>query len=148
MWFPGTRAVWAAIMSAAHWTSLYRIYARLRMLTPASEDVSPASAYPQINGTRVRYCTNRWCRGSLGLWYFILTDRSVAVNFAPMLLIWLTGSIRFWRIDLTSPFFDMSCGTRCRSWWSLGSWEPWPVWGQRDDSDCFYFDCTEIGHSW
>lgn len=112
----------------------------------------PASVHPQINGTRVRCCTNRWCRGALGLWYSILTDRSVAVNFAPMLLIWLAGSIQFWCIDLTSLFFDVSCGTgcmsRCRSWQSLGAQEPWSVWGQRDVSDCFYFDCVEMGHFW
>lgn len=127
------------------------------MLTPASKDVSPALAYPEINGTCVLFCVNSpllsRCQqpGSLGLRYFILTDQSVTVNFAPMLLIWLAGSIRFWRIDLMSPsFFNMPCGTgyvsRCRSWQPLGSQEPWPIKGHMDDSDCFYFDFVEIGH--
>jgi len=66
----------------------------------------------QRSMARVLYCANgsllSGCRqpGSLGLWYFILTDRFVTVNFAPMLLIWLAGSIEMWRIDLMSFFFE------------------------------------------
>lgn len=63
--------------------------------------------------------TDQW--GTLPLLYKALVSRFTGTliflidwsvcRFAPMLLIWWAGSIRFWRIDLASPFLDVSCGT-------------------------------------
>ncbi len=132
--FPGTRAVWEAVMSGVG------TQARLHMLS--SEDVSCLGLPTDQWGTCLllyKALVSRFT-GTL----IFLIDWSVC-RFAPMLLIWWAGSIRFWRIDLASPFL-VGRVTCPRSWLSVGSQEPWPVWGQRDDSDCFYIDCVEIGH--
>lgn len=147
---------------AAHWTKqtgLSELYGRQTHSTcwHLLLKTSPLPLPTQRSMGSVLYCAYGpllfGCGqpGSLGLWYFILTYRSDTVNFAPMLLIWLSGSIRIWRIDLMShSFLNMPCGTgyvsQCRSWQPMGSQEPWLIKGHRDDSDCFYVDCVEVGH--
>lgn len=102
---------------------------------------------PEINVTCVSYCANcplfQECQhpGLLGLWYVILTNQSLTVNLALMLMIWLAGPIRFWCIDFRSGHFltglvDRWCVLWCRSRQPLRSRESWSSKGQRDVFDC------------